>query len=171
MKIHMTRDDGHEVHDLGLRRVSPEAGMYSVLKYELGYGATVQSISEAHVRFRTPIFGKTDYTHVTFDSDEEMKLMFTMLRYWFEAVDSIDMDAFAEEIIRVTGGNAFLVVHGGNLLLGEKRVRRTLLLCVGLADKPEVVERLKGKSEEDIVAVAELVREGNTWEEALEALG
>lgn len=43
---------------MGTRTFSPEEGVYSVLKYELGYGATVAYMDEQKVTFRTLVLGK-----------------------------------------------------------------------------------------------------------------
>lgn len=156
---------------MGTRTFSPEEGVYSVLKYELGYGATVAYMDEQKVTFRTLVLGKVNHVQVEFESDEERKLMFTMLFHWYEVSDEVNNDdELMKRFFETTGGVPFFVVHALPVIIGGEKVLRTLLACMGLADKPEVVEKLKGVKEEDIVVVAELVREGSTWEEALESL-
>lgn len=168
MKLQCLRDDGYEIHEMSTRTVTPEDGVYSILKYELGFGGHVAGLTPQGMQVRTNVLGKVDTTHVTFDSKEEYELMATMLYHWYKASDSVEKDnALIDRFLEVTKGNPFMVVHGAPIILGESKVRRTLLGCLGLAGKPEVLAKLKGRDGEDVVALAELVREGNTWEEAL----
>lgn len=171
MKIKTIRNDGYEDHDMGTREFSPEEGIYTILKYELGFGGNVVYMDEQKVTIKTPVLGKVDTILVELESREEQKLMFIMLRHWYEVSEEVESDEeLMQKLFDTTGGNPFLVVHGLPVVFGIEKVNRTLLACMGLGDKPEVVTALKGMEEKDIVALAELVREGHTWEEALETV-
>lgn len=171
MKIQTIRNDGHEEHDLGTQQRSPEDGVYSILKYELGFGGRVISMDESRVTLRTNVMGKVDTVIVTLETKEERQLMFTMLHHWHDASKEVDGN---KELIQILceklEGNPLLITHGLPVFLGEHKIRRTMLLCLGLADKPEVVTALRGHDDASMVAIAELVSEGHTWEEALEVL-
>lgn len=77
-----------------------------------------------------------------------------------------DFDKFYE----MTQGNAFLTTHGLPLFYGKKKLRLALLYAFGLDDKPEIVERLQDVDEVDIVALCELIHEGNSWEVAFDLI-
>lgn len=173
MKIKTIRNDGFESHNLCTREYSPEEGIYAILKYELGFGGTVVYLDEQKVIIKTPVLNKVDMVHIELESQEERNLMFTMLHHWYAVSEEVNEDEeLMQKFFKQTGGVPLFVVKGLPLILGGEKVRRTLLACMGLGDKPEVVERLKGMEEKDIVALAELVREGgHTWEEALDANG
>lgn len=169
MRIHTKREKPHETFDMGTRICSPEAGVYSILKYELGYGGRVVEAEEDHLVIQTQVLAANDTVTVTLETTEESRLMFTALKYWYDASKEVNQDeALMDKFMKMTGGNAFLVTHGLPVIFGAAKVRRTLLLCMGLGDKPEIVERLQGLEEKDLVAIAELVREGSSWEEAIE---
>lgn len=176
MKIHTIRKEGYEAHDMGIQKYSPENGIYTILKYELGFGGTVVYMDEKRVTIHTRVLNKIDIIHVELESQEERNLMFTMLHHWYAASEEVNEDEeLMQKFFEQTGGLPFFVVHGLPviglpIILGGEKVRRTLLACMGLGDKPEVVKKLKGMEEKDIVTLAELVREGHTWEEALEVV-
>lgn len=161
----------HEVgYSLGTQIKTPEAGVYAILKYELGYGGRVQSIDEDRMVVKTRVLAKIDTVTVEFETDEEHKMMAAALHYWLQAVDDVDPVEVVEPFIKATKGNAFLITHALPLIVGQSRVKRTLLLALGLADKPDVVKRLVEVGPEETVAVAELVREGYSYEDALSTL-
>jgi hypothetical protein len=168
MKLQQLRDDGREIHDMGTRTATPEDGMYSILKYELGFGGHVVSLTPQGMVVRTNVLGKVDTTHVIFDNEEEHELMATMLYHWCRASKSVEDDKeLIDNFMKITKGNPFMVVHGGQVILGASKVQRTLLGCLGLESKPDVVAKLKDMDGKDVVALAELVSEGYTWEAAL----
>jgi len=168
MKLQHLRDDGYEIHEMSTRTATPEDGVYTILKYELGFGGHVVSLTPQGMVVRTNVLGKVDTTHVTFDNEEEHKLMATMLYHWCRASKSVEDDKeLIDHFMKVTKGNPFMIVHGEPIILGASKVQRTLLGCLGLASKPDVVAKLKDMDGQDVVALAELVREGHTWEAAL----
>lgn len=174
MKVTNTRHDiGYEHepgHSFGTLTRTPEAGAYSILKYELGFGGRVQSIDEKQMTVKTCVLTKVDTVVVEFEHDAEYRLMLAMLHHWHQAVEDVDVGEIAESCVDTAKGNALLITHGMSLLVGASRVKRALLLALGLADKPKVIERLAQVDDQEIVAVAELVGEGCSYEEALDAM-
>jgi hypothetical protein len=161
-------EDGH---DFGELRRSPEEGVYTIIKYELGYGGRVTALSDEGMTVRTRVMSKIDTVYVKFETPEEKDMMACALYHWYKASDEVMKDdTMLSKAFELTGGNPFLVANGLPLVLNQEKVKRTLLLALGLADKPEIVVRLKTLRDEDIVAVSELLREGASWEDAIDAL-
>src|SRR4030042_5893078 len=120
MLIKYTRNNGVETHKMGDRKVSPEEGIFTILKYELGYGGKVAHLTEKNMHVVTPILSKTDHCYITFETKDELDMMVTMLKYWTKAVEETSteeyLQKFSENLINITKGNALLIVHGENLL-------------------------------------------------------
>lgn len=162
------RDVGYERHDFGKRMKTPEEGTFSILNYELAYGGRVATITKHNMTVVTPVFGKTDYTYVSFETEEEFQMMVTALYYWYKASEEVKEDPnLIDAIMEITEGNAFLVTHGTPLIFGERTLRLALLMAFGIHNRPDIIEKLANVAEEDLATLAELVREGSSWEEAL----
>jgi hypothetical protein len=94
------------------------------------------------------------------------------LYYWRKASkDVMDDKQFMDDFVRVTKGIALYVTQMGPIFVGMEKLRRTLLYAFGLQDvKVDTIRRLQKVDVDELPILAELVREGASWEEALEVL-
>lgn len=172
MIIRTVRDDGYEKHDFGPHEQSPEEGVFSILKYELAFGGHVSHFDHYDMVVTTPVLGKTDYVYVHFDSEYERDMMAQALYYWNKASKDVKNDkSLMDDFVTLTKGIALYVTQMGPIFFGMEKLRRTLLYAFGLQDASvETIQRLKDADVDELPTLAELVREGASWEEALECL-
>jgi len=98
--------------------------------------------------------------------------MAAALYYWKKASkDVADDKELMDDFVTLTKGVALYVTQMCPIFFGMEKLRRTLLYAFGLQDASvETISRLQKANMEELPTLAELVREGASWEEALECL-
>jgi hypothetical protein len=130
-----------------------------MLIYEIGYGGRPIEVTPTRISIRTLVMSCVDTT-IFEGSEEEMIPLLSALGAYFSAVDTTSQEEMVERIIELTGGNALLVTMGSGLIMGREILRRIFLMALGIQ-----AERLSGITDEQLVPVAELIREGHSVDE------
>lgn len=90
----------------------------SLLKYELGYGGVVTSLTDDHIEVTTRIMHCKDRT-VFSGPQEEMQYVLTAVDLWLKAEKEVSVEAWYKEVSEVTNGVPLFVVMASGILKGE----------------------------------------------------
>ena len=95
----------------------------SLLKYELGYGGVVTSLTEDHIEVTTRIMHCKDRT-VFSGVKEEMQYVLTAVDLWLKAEKEVSFDAWYQKVSEVTNGVPLYVVMASGILKGQLVVEK-----------------------------------------------
>jgi hypothetical protein len=90
----------------------------SLLKYELGYGGVITSITDDHLEVITRIMHCKDRT-VFSGEKEEMQYLLTAVHMWLKAEKEVSIDAWYQKVSEVTNGVPLYVVMASGILKGQ----------------------------------------------------
>lgn len=90
----------------------------SLLKYELGYGGVITSVTDDHLEVTTKIMHCKDRTVFSGDK-EEMQYLLTAVHLWLKAEKEVSVDAWYQKVSEVTNGVPLYVVMASGILKGQ----------------------------------------------------
>ena len=90
----------------------------SILKYELGYGGVITSVTDDHLEVTTRIMHCKDRT-VFSGEKEEMQYLLTAVHMWLKAEKEVSVDAWYQKVSEVTKGVPLYVAMASGILKGE----------------------------------------------------
>jgi len=144
--------------------VTVEDAIISMIKFEFSYGGQVVEFTKDRLVVQTRVVNKLDT--VTYTGPEvEMKELIGAAALWAKSCECDDMDKLADQLCEVTGGVPFYISLAAPMLIGQQRVKRMIALTLGLTELPK---ELLEMNESEIAAIAALVREGCSFQEAME---
>lgn len=95
-----------------------EDAIISLLKYELGYGGVITSVTDDHLEVTTRIMHCKDRT-VFSGPKEEMEYLLTAVHIWLKAEKEVSVDAWYKRVSEVTNGVPLYVVMASGILKGQ----------------------------------------------------
>lgn len=90
----------------------------SLLKYELGYGGVVTSVTDDRIEVMTRIMHCKDRT-VFSGEKEEMQDLQAAVYLWLKAEEKVSVDAWYQKVAEVTKGVPLYVAMASGILKGE----------------------------------------------------
>jgi len=147
--------------------------LYGLLKHEIGFGGTVQDVTDTKVVIKTRVLDCIDV--VTYEgSAEEMKLL--MEAAYYSAVNNPFNKGIPEQyknvvldrVMEVTKGKPLFIKLGAGFITGSYTLKATLVAMIG-ADSDEVMTKLFKLDADTLISILTLVRIDNvSIEDALE---
>jgi hypothetical protein len=95
----------------------------SLLKYELGYGGVVTSVTDDRMEVMTRIMHCKDRT-VFSGEKEEMRDLQAAVYLWLKAEKEVSFDAWYQKVAEVTNGVPLYVVMASGILKGQLVVEK-----------------------------------------------
>lgn len=95
----------------------------SLLKYEMGYGGVITSVTDDHLEVTTRIMHCKDRT-VFSGEKEEMQFVFTAVHMWQKAEKEVSVDVWYKKVAEVTSGVPLYVVMASGILKGQLVVEK-----------------------------------------------
>ncbi|MDR3616602.1 MAG: hypothetical protein P4L53_23785 [Candidatus Obscuribacterales bacterium] len=135
------RNNGAECEPI-VRHESPEKALYSMVKFELGYGGMIVAASETSITVRTRVLNCVD--HTTFSgSQQDMRPLIETAYFFMEACkhDDQSIDQVVEQLAATPSGKGlrtFYLTNLAPLLLGQKRVSVACMLGMGLTNVNDI---------------------------------
>lgn len=90
----------------------------SLLKYELGYGGVITSVTDDHIEVTTRIMHCKDRT-VFSGEKEEMQYLLTAVCRWLKAEKEVSIEAWYQKVSEVTNGVPLFVAMASGILKGQ----------------------------------------------------
>lgn len=140
-----------------------EDALYSLLVGEIAYGGYVKEATETKLVIETNVFACRDLTVFEGPKEEMLELHKAMALCHKYA---LSLDEQAEFVVRETHGLPLLVVHAGPLLVGRMVLLRVFAHMLGVP-----VDKLGSIRLEDVLPVAQLLREGHSIQDVQGLLG
>ena len=155
-------------HDLSEMQLPVGSAYVRVVKFELGFGAQIQTVTATSLELKVPLFGNYDLVTITGPEVEMAYVLAAAATYGTMRSQHIDeLMPFLEPIRRADGGfKPSDVAHFGELLIGMALVPGVALVGIGLEPTAQIM--LHGEGE--ILAAVEMALNDGNVEEAIELL-
>lgn len=140
-----------------------EGALHSLLVGEVAYGGRAIEATETKLVIETNVFACQDHTIFEGPKDEILELHKAMALCHKCA---LSLEEQTELVVRETRGLPLLVVHAGPLLIGRQVLLRVFAHMLGVP-----VEKLGSIKLEDVLPVAQLLREGHSIQDVQGLLG
>lgn len=161
-----------EVYPSNREQDLPRA-LYGMLKHEIGFGGTVQDITDTKVVIKTRVLDCVDV--VTYEGNaDEMKLL--MEAAYYSAVNNPFSKGIPEQyknvvldrVMEATKGNPLFIKLGAGFITGSFTLKATLVTMIGAVDE-ETMKKLFKIDTDTLISILTLVRIDNvSIEDALE---
>jgi hypothetical protein len=157
MYIYGERYNGELCKDVPAKhKVTPQKALYSMLKWELGYGGKVKNISETEIVTETQIFACTDTTYFT-GTKEEVSLLLKALSVYYQVTKFCQDPVITGVCKTLAGQTTLVVVNYGPILIGTAYAKTTMLAT--FCETEEDVKKFKDLELEALVPMFELKHE------------
>lgn len=151
------RNNGMECTPITSER-SPSQALYSLVKFELGYGGMIVDASETSITVRTQVLNCVD--HTTFSGSKEDMQSLVETAYYFMKACAHDGGSIDEVVKQLSATNkglrAFYLVNLAPMLLGRKRLMVATMLGMGITEVDDINFGIT-LSLDDLMALLELV--------------
>lgn len=134
-----------------------EDAFSSFVEFELGYGASVTSVTSTRIEAVTYVMTCVDTT-ILEGSEEDMKLLVEAVLTYLQVTSSKEHafhDSVLDVVMKITQGIPLMVKTGGDMIRGGLYCRATLLSMIG--DYSFVQQAMKMRLR-DLLTVTTLVR-------------
>ncbi len=142
------------------RQVSVSRALTRLVKYELGFGGKVTSISKNQITVETQVLNCHDTTTFA-GSEEEMKPLYEAATFFMVASDRFhasSIEAVFNRLQEVGLTSAFALTAIGPILVGQTMVKTAMVLACGIQDETEVRQAVALETD-DFYSVLELALE------------
>lgn len=169
------KGDGYHYPDT-VRDQSVDKALASLIKYEIGYGGIVTSVTPTSVVIVTRIMGCVDTTTFTGDA-QEMKLLVEAAAYSTVTAPITDFapkayrDQAIDQVMQVSGGKPLLIKLAAGMITGRMGQRSLLILMTAQEESadPTILPRLAKTKIDDLFDMMIMVRvEGASLASVLE---
>lgn len=144
--------------------------LVSLIKYELGFGGSVQELSATRIVVKTSFFGNYDIVEFSGAEDAMRPLLLGVGAYSEVRKSAHEALVFSTlEVLRLPGGGyrPLDVATLGPFLIGQAPVKLALLVAAGI----EPTEAMLTHTTEDVAAVVQMALDDDARDAGLELLG